>query len=302
LGPLVAAGAIALAAAVLGAHNYPRLLRFVAIYLALFGSVFGLLVIARSYRRGDHSQETRQRLLLAAVAATSAYSLSLSWPAWEPMILPGLAFVICEIDRRAASTRASWTGGLVLVCAVLIYDSSADKVLHPYGWAEWVEPAVFSATSAAKNQKLAGLSLSAPTVEFLDGIEAVIRRYSSPSDSIFVFPNMPIVYWLSERRASTFSVNYWFDVAPDSLSLAAVGELQASHPAVLVDFSISASEWRTNETVFRGGRPCGQRELHRALLEMASSSDYVKIAEMASPVTRNPVTVWVRRDRLAGNS
>jgi hypothetical protein len=287
-----------MAAVLLGGASYSRSFRFVAIYVALVGSVVIAASLWRSYLAGQRDEVTRQRLFLGMVSATIAYALSLSWPAWEPMVLPGLGFVLCEIDRESSRRGGRATEMAILVSALLIYGAAADKARTPYGWAEWIEPSAHVAGTRPTNTRLSGLRLSQSTNAFLDSTVSLVRQYSAPSDRVFVFPNLPIIYWLSERQPATFSPNHWFDVASDEISTAAAASLRNSPPAVLVDYEISETEWRTNEAIFRGGKPCGQRILHQTLEELGGGPLYVKIAEMAAPISRNRVTIWARHDRV----
>lgn len=303
---LAGLGAALLLAVLFGQYalGFPRGLRYVAVYGALLCPMAVGVILVRSALRAPLQLRDAQRLLLAGVSFSMAYMYSLSWPAWEAMVVPGLGFLLAEaIDRRVDwpnATRAM-SGAFMALALFLVVLSSGDRLENPFRWGDWREPPTSTATSRSAQPALAGIRMSPATAAFVDEVTDQILRYSRPGDPVFVFPHMPLFYILSQREPPTFAYVHWFDVAPDYIAAKDAQIILASRPAVLVNFELSAAQWATNERDFRGGRPAGQRLIRQAIASLGSSPDYRIVKEIEAPVTGRRVTVWARQDRIPGD-
>ena len=283
------------------ALSFPRALRYVAVYGALlFPLAAGAGLFVRALRAPLQLRDA-QRLLLAGVSFSMAYMFSLSWPAWEAMVVPGLGFLLAEaIDGKAGESKArsGIPAAVIALSLFLVGLSAMDRLENPFQWGEWREPPTSSATSRSAQPALAGIRMSQSTAAFVDTVTDQILRYSRPGDPVFIFPHMPLFYVLSQREPPTFAYVHWFDVAPDYIAANDAQTLLASRPAVLVNYELSAAEWAINEREFRGGRPAGQRLIRQAIASLGSSPDYRIVKEIAAPLTGRRVTVWARHDRI----
>lgn len=111
--------------------------------------------------------------LLAAIGFSSAYALSMSWPAFEIMILPGLTYLLAASLQRVSGNLLA--GGFrvaaILVCLVIVGTVTWRKHMIPQTWGRWVEPTTraivlrqvwksSTGVGASKNRFFSGESIS----------------------------------------------------------------------------------------------------------------------------------------------
>jgi hypothetical protein len=204
---------------------------------------------------------------MAAVGFACAYALSISWPAFEVMIFPGAALLIAlALDWGGPSRISSLVRGIaVTLLLVLVASATARKHATPYYWGRWTEPPLESSMVEPKAPELRGFVLSPWTASFFDGISEDVRANSKPEDRILVYPNMPMLYALSERFPATFATMHWVDVCPDFVADADAQQLLRSPPAVIVLHPDLPEEIATEEMLFRDGRQSGVRNVLIAL-------------------------------------
>ena len=277
----------------------PRLARIWVVYMAVFVSFWLLSVLLLRWWRRNLDREGEQRLVLAAVSAALAYAFSLSWAAWELMLVPSLGLLIGEAMRASPVGAAArpWRLVVAACCLLGVISTTRSKLQVPYAWGEWREPPVSQATVGLNYPLLAGFRLSPSTARFVDTLTRVLTSYSRPGEGIFIFPNMPLFYMLSDRPPVTTSYAQWFDITPDYVAIQDAQTLLRVRPAVIVDYQLSEQTWRSNELRFRGGAPSGQRQLAAAVARLAASADYERVAEFPAPLTGNRLRVWARIHR-----
>lgn len=259
--------------------------QLICCYLALIGSIVIALRALPRWWRERTSVEAGDRLLFGVVSGALALSCAMSFPAWEGMAVPGLALVLAlglEVETGDANEqrwlRPCAAGSLVLLQLV---HSAGMRLVQPYSWAQWSEPPVQAATIAPDTlPTLAGFQLSLPTVSYLERLVDAIRRHSRPSDPVFVFPHVPLLYSLSGRRPPTFGYVHFIDVAPDALVRSDLEILRARPPRVIVTFTHLPGGDAYNEWLFRGGRRSAQKDLADYLMQLGESPAYEKVLEL----------------------
>jgi hypothetical protein len=269
-----------------------RLLGLAACYVALFGNL-ALLLRAIPWR----SVPSRRRIqvgLLAALGFSAAYSLSISWPAFEVMLFPALALVIAR--AVAAAPRGQGRPQLRLVasaaCLALVVAVSERKARHPQAFMYWEEPPIVSAEKRSSLDELAGFVLSPDTVEFYESTTRLIREHSREGERIFAYPTFPEFYQLADRMPATFAVSHFPDVCPDWVAIEDAQRILRSPPPVIVFERLPESFYAEQEYQFRGGRPSGNRAILRALETLKPRYDV--LAEGPRPVpTHAPIEVWI---------
>lgn len=277
-----------------------RTLQLAAVYVGMLGGpVVAALAVARG-RRGELAAEAvRDRVLLAAVGTVTALSMSISYPAFEPMAYPGLAIVLASFLDEAQSARAGAAGrnAIVALALVTVFVASWRKHVSPYDWGLWSEPSLDAPRAAPGTRGLEGFVLSESTARLFDDVTAAIRAFSREDDRLLVYPHMPIFFALSERRPAGFVFSYWLDICPDARAIADAREIQAHPPAVMLVADLPVAAYVRLESMFRSGRPSGQRVLAAAIERLAAGYRCVYRTEAAG--TGLPVRVLVRNDRAA---
>lgn len=272
-----------------------RLVTQAAVYVGVFGSLALGAAQARRLLQGPVDARGLQKGLLFLVAFTSAYSLAMSWPAYEVMTLPTLAIVLCEaleLDypaRRRAAVHTAILGTCVLLIAVATY----RKETTPTSWGFWSEPPISAGTVVAKTPQLAGFRLSPSTAEFFDEVTELIRSHAGEDEAIFTYPVWHIFYALADRKPATFAFMHFWDVCPDDLAIRDAERILEHPPAVIVASELPEDEYRSAELAFRAGKPSGQRQLAAAIARL--TADYDLLQTYTSSGNHYPIKVWARK-------
>lgn len=276
-----------------------RWIQRIGVLLVSFGILWPAAVLAgRLWRRGLEPREA-QLLNLVLISGGTASALGFSWPAGEALAFPGLALLAAlALESEPAFSRAKLLRAPLLAAVALASLAVAtQKMVHPFDFAMWREPSPEDSDRASAAPALAGLRLGARTQEAVDGTLEIIAKGSRPGEPIFVFPDMPIFYWLADRPVLGFAALSWFDVTPDRIVDADAAILRANPPPVIVFHQLSGSFLAINEGYFREGRESALRRMQADLHLLGE--DYV-VAAYYEPWKRYPpLQVWVRRDRAA---
>jgi len=258
------------------------------IYASLFGS--GLLMFYYSwlYLRGALSRRQSQFALFASVAFVVAFMISLSFPAFEAMTIPGLGLFLAVLLNDFEGRRRV---AVYALCAGLLFCETQYKQQVPFGFSGWSEPPVKDATKPSSLPELRGFLLPENTVDFVDSTIRIIRENSTPSDTIFVFPELGFFYGATERLPPTFAASHNLDVVPDSLAKQEAERLLRARPTVLI-YAPRPQTLAREERYWRGGKPSGQRDLIAAVETLGREYRLVQTFKLY-PVG-DPVYVYVR--------
>jgi hypothetical protein len=236
-----------------------------SIYYVLMGSaVLGVAALSSAMRpRTRNPRHALQIALFAALSWSVAVMLSLSWPAFEAMTLPGLGLLLAAaID----GTRGWGRRFLYLVMAAMVFIQVREKLDLPFAFDHQDEPAVRFATHKSTQPMLRGMRLTAEEIRLLDDVTAAAQTAKAHGDdSGFTYPEMSLVYALGGLRFPTFSGSHNIDVVQDGFAREEAARLLVARPAVIVYARPSEADLESEEAMWRGGRPSGQRDLIAAL-------------------------------------
>jgi hypothetical protein len=271
----------------------------VASYVAMAGSLaIGLVVLGRVVRERGSSGESLALLVLSALGFSCAYALSISWAIFEVMAFPGLVLLLAlplsALDQGQARKVARVA--LFAMCVALVAIGSYRKHFLPFAWG-WAEPPLSASTETSVLPELKGFVLSPSTVAAFEGVTALIKKYSSPDERIWVYPAMPIFYGLANRRPAPFAPHQAMDTCPDDIAEADARLVLADPPAVIVAQLRSPRGHRFLEGVFRGGQPSGLRKLDDALAQLLPRYQLVGRFDSKAVIATSPISVFaLRRD------
>jgi hypothetical protein len=263
------------------------------IYIALFASAAIGLGCAIPWLRGNMSRREANYLLFAAVSFSVAFMLSLSWPAFEAMVVPGLAlFLAAVLDGSNYRIRSA----VIVICGLLVFMQARAKREMPFSFDSWVEAPIALASESLLSPELSSLHVPRDTAAFTDGTLTLIRQYSNQHDAIFTYPELGVFYALTNRWPPTFSGSHNIDVVPDALAREDAGRLLKNPPAVLIYAPESELYRLTDERLFRSGGRSGQRDIVDAVEKLAQ--DYKLVAQYHLQRDNHTVFVYVRPDRF----
>lgn len=261
-----------------------------AVYFTSLGLTVLLIRYARTIGAGGLSARDAQCLLFAAVSWSVAFTLSLSWPAFEAMVLPGLGFLVAAVLEGAALRARPF---VYAALCLLVLMQVREKLDLPFGFDYQDEAAVRVADSVSNQPQMRGMRLPKETVRFLDETVAEIRRNTVEGDRIFVYPEMGLLYALSSRSYPTASGSHNIDVLNDSFAAEEADRLRSAQPAVIVYYRLSEQQQRDAERLWRGERPSGQRVLVRAVEDLVRG---YRLAGSYRLSAQDPeILVYVRR-------
>ena len=260
----------------------------------VYGTSAGLmLVLWRLFKQNTRnalSIRQAEFALMASLSAAVALTLALSWPAFEAMLLPGLAVIVAAL---LSGLRPSQRPVAYVLLLFLGFMQLREKLSLPFGFDLQDEARVSSATKQSEQAQLAGILLPASTVALLDGTVDIVRRRTTSRDTVFTYPEMGLIYPLTGRNPPTFSGSHNIDVLNDSLAHEEAERLRLGKPAVILYYRETEPDLLGAERLWRRGRPSGQRELIATIEELIRSYDLA-----ASYVLRAgdpPIMVFVRR-------
>ena len=235
------------------------------------------------------SDQQPQFWLFNIVGFVSAFMLSLSWPAWEAMAMPGLGFLVAAfLDRSPRGSRlVCYAAGTLLLFSLVVW-----KLDLPFGFADWAEPPARTATVRSSLPELKGFLLPQPEVTMLDGITQIMREHLRPGDTIFTYPTMPIFYALSGRWFPTFATDHNIDDCPDDIARRDAATLLRVRPAVIVYYRQDPAFLKAEEITWRRGAPSGRRAIIAAIDMLVKQ--YSLAASYDAPPTNLKVQVYVR--------
>jgi len=247
--------------------------------------------------KGIQSERQAQIYLFAAVSFNIAFMLSLSFPIFSPMLLP--AFSLIFAGSLAGSNR---TGRLVICAIVMLVciDTVRLKLDIPFGFGFFIEGPVSTATVHSDQPRLRGILMPAATARLVDGVSHIVASNTTPSDTIFSFPEMAIFYSLTDRKWPTQTASHNVDVVNDALAKEEAARLLNNPPKVIIYLPKTEAQSLNEEAVWSNGHRMGQRDIAAAIETLAKS---YRLAAVYPTLPENQdVYVYVRSDSPALDS
>jgi hypothetical protein len=259
------------------------------IYVVIYATTIWLVMHSIGWIRTGLSRRESQYYLFATVSFVAAFMLALSWPAFEAMIVPGLALLIAAALHVS---RGWWRPAIYIVCAYLVTVETCAKLENPFAFADWSEPPVSEATAVSTFPQLAGFVLPISIVRFIDGTLRIIEENSSSTDTIFTYPELGLFYGLSGRTYPTFTGSHNIDVVDDGFASREAKRLLEQRPAVLIFYRQDEAFLEAEEILWRRGNRAGQRDLIEACETLAR--EYRLAGSFDIPPKQRRVDVYVR--------
>jgi hypothetical protein len=266
------------------------------IFISLFGSVALALWYTRAALfgmfRGDGDRRAVQIWILASVSATTAYMFSLSWAAYEKMLIPGFAFLAAlalNAGLRYGFKRRDYA--VVALGLALISVTTFRKLIQPYDWENWVDGPIRSMTEVSDFPEMRGLRVGAKSAAFLEHVTHEIDAHSRPDETIFCYPNYALFYVLAHRQPGVFAYMHWFDIVSDAMVAEDAARIREHPPAVIVSVMMPESMIHNSEVRFRNGNPSGQRKM---LDIIATLPGYRLIDSVPIPYQSYPLNIYAR--------
>jgi hypothetical protein len=256
--------------------TFVELPQHVAAFLAEIGSLvfFWLYLWLLWTDRLDRRQI--QFLVLAGFSCAVALLSSLSIPTSVGTIVPGFSFVLAAFltGLRNVTGAKLLRPVAIFLSLLFVAQLSWQKCASPYFWRGWKEADIHRANVTLKYPELHGYHVSPETAAFVTRVTDEIDAHSGGSESIFVYPHIPIFYLLSHRQPESFAYVHFIDVAPEFVYAADAAILRKNPPAVIVLFKPTEQELRTDEIYYRSGKRTSQRDLLAAVADIQTRCQF----------------------------
>ena len=264
------------------------------IFLTAVAVVFLLILGTWQLIKGAQSERQAQIYLFAAVSFNIAFMLSLSYPMFSPMLLPGLGLIV------AGSLAGSNRLGQFAVCTIVLFvcvDTVRLKLDKPFGFGSFSDGPVASAAVPSDQTKLKGILLPASTARLVDGVAHIVAANSTSTDTIFTYPEMVLFYSLTDRKWPTQSASHNVDVVNDAFAREEAARLLQNPPKVIIYLPETEESLRAQETSWRNGNRMGQRDIIAAVETLARN---YRLAGVYPSTSENAdLYIYVRPDAPA---
>jgi len=263
-----------------------------SIYYVLIGSpLVGLAALFSGWRlRATDSVRTFQIALFAALSWSVAVTLSLSWPAFEAMTLPGLGLLLAAAIDGARPWGRRF---LYLVMAAMVFIQVREKLDLPFAFDNQDEPPIRFATEESSQPMLRGMRLTVEEVRLLDDISVAAQSARSHGlNSGFTYPEMSVIYPLTGLQFPTRAGSHNIDVVTDAFAREEAARLQASPPAVILYARPTEQQLSAQEAIWRSGHPSGQRDIIQALDRIVAGYHLAGTYQLRSE--NPPIRLYVR--------
>ncbi len=262
-----------------------------AVYFVLLGTAFASVIGLQQVLNSVGSSQVRalQITLFSLLALAVAVSLSLSFPAFEAMALPGLGLLVAAIYAGAGVNGRRF---VLLVTAVLVFFQVCEKLAIPFGFDHQDEGAVKEARSPSSEPMLKGMRLTPNMVGLIDAVQSTIQSRAGNNGRLFTYPEMGLLYSITGRYPPTRTASHNIDVVEDGLAISEAARLLAAPPAVVVYAKPSETDMHVAELVWREGHPSGQRKITEALDQITARYDLIGTYQLMPQDT--PIRIYAK--------
>ncbi|MGC2580913.1 MAG: hypothetical protein WA399_02370 [Acidobacteriaceae bacterium] len=263
-----------------------------AVYFTFVGTtIFGLIAIDLALKRSRKSTlRLWQIAILAAVGWSVAFTLCLSWQAFEAMTIPGLGLLLAA---AVEGTRGWGRRFLYAVMIGMVFLAVREKLDLPFSFDSQDEAPVRMATVRSNLPELRGMRLPAEEVRLLDETVPLMQSAAAHHQTVFTYPEFGLLYALSGANPPTWAGSHNIDVVSDSLARQDAERL-LQHPPQVISYARPTEQYlRVQEAIWRDGRPSGQRDLINAIDSLLPQYRLVDTFQLMPDDT--PISLYVRK-------
>lgn len=237
-----------------------------------------LLTFVFFYRwiRQAHDQQNNYFLFTSLFSLTWMYSHGMSGVLEVSALLPALPFLTLFLltSYHDVWIRNVLCKGGVVFCVLCVFLIAADRYQRPYYWWGWGEPDLRTAKYSSNIPVLRGLYLSKSTKEVYERIHDLIIENTYVEDEVFTFPHIVLFNVITGRTNSNFVPVTYFDVCADNYAILTAQYIIEKKPKIIVMMEFPEDAWVAHETIFRGGRKSGQRQIMESIKRLKAQGFY----------------------------
>lgn len=212
---------------------------------------------------------------------------------FEELYMMPVATVTLALLVGGASKKYHWGRILLLVILdlALLPIMITQKQLEPYTWHGWTSVGLERPDTEYEQMDgaLAGYTLDSDTAEAYRTIIDLIEENSTPQDTVYQFPHIPLFNYITHRQTGTFAPIHYFDVCPDYVASRDAETLSENPPKIVIWCEFGDAVWNFHEEYFRNGEESGQRDI-REFYRSYVQTHYELAYEY------DAISVWIRGD------
>lgn len=183
----------------------------------------------------------------------------------------------------------------VISCVGIVFQYAGTKMVYTYYWWEADESNYWSCNVNSSIPGLERIQLSPDTEALYKNIYDIIINNSTPDNSIYCFPQIPIFYTLTDRQdPGTMSKVQWFDVSSDETLISDINIIKKNPPKIIILYNTPESAYIAHEELFNGGDPSGTRQMREFLYNYVYENSYTFLGKYTA--YKNSLQIWVRND------
>ena len=146
-------------------------------------------------------------------------------------VKPALALILCAL----LSLSACWVG---------------VKYVQMYGWWGLETGSIWQQTASTDVPLLEGITMNEKDAVCYDGIYEISGEYLKNGDSVFVFPQCPILYDIVGHHSETYTKVQWFDVSSAKALQADTEKILSNPPEMMLICQVSEGAINGHESAF----------------------------------------------------
>lgn len=100
---------------------------------------------------------------------------------------------------------------LYLAFIILMINIMVSKIFTPYNWWGLTQNNIFEAKYETNYKQLEGIKVDKKTKDLFDTVKYNIDMYSNSNSDVYVYPHIPIFYFLHNKKPPVKSIIQWFD-------------------------------------------------------------------------------------------
>ena len=205
----------------------------------------------------------------------------------------GLLFGLFIASKNISSKIRFFFAG---VAFLMIINASNMKLNDLYNWFVFRCPSVKESVYSAKKIKyLNGFYMDRESVEVFSKINEIVQKNTSPGDTIFSFPYMPVFYLMNDRYPATFAFLHWYDSTSDNLCHIDALRLRKIPPKVIILWNDKRGKARSfHEALYRGKKESSQREIDKVISDFTCDYGTYELNTILSLRNDTSIEIWSR--------
>lgn len=237
-----------------------------------------LLIMVNKYKKINN----KYNIILFRALIFFIFAISLTWGAGTSGVVHiwgsnfSVLFLFCMIFEFFYKKFPKFLYLLVfLFITVPIWNCAYSKSHNLYDWWGLSCGKLNEQKTSIDTPILSGLYTTPIQNIYINDILFKINKYTKKGDSMFIFPQIPIFYVLSDRNFFTSTILQWFDVCHDSWILEDINRLKLHNPDIFLLDEMDESIYIGHEVAYRNAKKSIQRLMLMEINNIITREGYI---------------------------